>query len=183
MKKLFLVMLCLSMLAIMPGMAAADYTLSSAGTYWASPKPGDPSLAPYTGGVPTGFAFTSFDTYFSDTATFKGTGTIGYGGSFNLTDGWSGVILSDTKSRAMGGLTSTLKWDYSFAGTLKWPLVFDINYFNGSDFVGHEHYSISGQTYTGGFDKNQVVPLPPSILLLGSGLLGLVGLGWRKKAK
>ncbi|MFA5112092.1 MAG: hypothetical protein WC443_11840 [Desulfobaccales bacterium] len=25
------------------------------------------------------------------------------------------------------------------------------------------------------------VPLPPSVLLLGSGLLGLVGLGWRKR--
>lgn len=34
---------------------------------------------------------------------------------------------------------------------------------------------------TGGFDTG--VPLPPSALLLGSGLLGLIGLGWRRKSK
>jgi hypothetical protein len=30
-------------------------------------------------------------------------------------------------------------------------------------------------------DNVQVVPIPPSALLLGSGLLGLVGLGWRRR--
>jgi hypothetical protein len=33
--------------------------------------------------------------------------------------------------------------------------------------------------FTNGFDVG--VPLPPSALLLGSGLLGLVGLGWRRR--
>jgi len=30
-------------------------------------------------------------------------------------------------------------------------------------------------------DNINVVPLPPTALLLGSGLLGLVGLGWRRR--
>jgi hypothetical protein len=29
--------------------------------------------------------------------------------------------------------------------------------------------------------KVSTVPIPPTVLLLGSGLLGLVGLGWRRR--
>ncbi len=63
-------------------------------------------------------------------------------------------------------------------------------------FVGSGRYSPAGtggtfptiidggaadQFYAGTFDPGSSVPLPPTALLLGSGLLGLVGLGWRKK--
>jgi hypothetical protein len=38
----------------------------------------------------------------------------------------------------------------------------------------------ANDTFEGG-GRYDVVPLPPSALLLGSGLLGLVGLGWRRR--
>jgi len=54
----------------------------------------------------------------------------------------------------------------------------DTAYFNGIYTVtGYGQNSVN-YTLTGTLST---VPLPPSMLLLGSGLLGLVGLGWRRR--
>jgi hypothetical protein len=68
---------------------------------------------------------------------------------------------------------------------------YGLSFFNGLDINGNLNISFnaSGQTPPNAFSSTQVlsgdvvnmVPIPPSALLLGSGLLGLVGLGWRRK--
>jgi len=56
----------------------------------------------------------------------------------------------------------------------------DTSYFNGTYTVtGYGDHSVN-YTLTGTFDT---VPLPSTVLLLGSGLMGLVGLRYRRKLK
>jgi hypothetical protein len=175
MKKLILSIVFAGVMVMTPVIGLANYTLlSGAGTYWKAPVTGDPSLPPYTGGVPVSFNFDSFDTYSLDSSVFTGAGTINFGGS----SGWVGVVLSDHITTASGNSTSSITWDYLFAGiSPTYPMVFDINYFFIGNFVGHEQYSINGYSgpYVGGFDltKYDPVPLPPSLILLASGLLSL----------
>jgi hypothetical protein len=163
----------------LPGIAMADFTLSSIGTYWSDP-----------GGS---ILFDRFETYYSGAATFSGAAvndsaaTIGYRGSFSSA-GWTGEKISDTVSRAFGPAVTTLNWDYNFSGGFaSLPQRFDINYFKGDTFIGHEGYSITAyQTYQGGFDKTLYapvalmaaaapVPIPAAGWLLGAGLICLVG--------
>jgi hypothetical protein len=181
MKKLVRVFTLLVLAAgiCLPGIAMADYTLSSTGTYWADPG--------------NGVVFDRFDTYFTDTSTFSAANingnaaTIGYLGSF-VSDGWKGTRISDTVSRATGPATTTLIWDYNFSGSFPgFPQRFDVNYFKDSKFVGHEGYAITAyQKYQGGFDMVQYgsdmmqssvaqTPIPAAGWLLGTGLIGLIG--------
>jgi hypothetical protein len=165
-----IVLLSLGAVICLPGMAIANFTMSgSTGLYWAEPGP---------------ISFDRFDTYLSGTATFSdattggSVATIGYSGSFSG-DGWSGIKISDTFSRATGPTVTTLHWDYEFNGSsLGFPQRFDINYYNHGSFVGHEGYSITGyQAFQGGFDKTPYapVPIPATGWLLGIGLIGLAG--------
>lgn len=66
-----------------------------------------------------------------------------------------------------------------------WSLTTLLPSMSSGDFVWNyaEFYTSTGERL--GLDVTGVnpsaVPIPPSALLLGSGLLGLVGLGWRRK--
>jgi hypothetical protein len=63
-------------------------------------------------------------------------------------------------------------WDNGFVGIerLSGFQKLDISYASGTDF----NPGVDNLTF-------QSVPLPPSVLLMGTGLLGLVGLGWRRR--
>jgi hypothetical protein len=59
-----------------------------------------------------------------------------------------------------------------------------LKFVNGFDAASHiwTPVVLNGNNVTGFAAENASgVPLPPSALLLGSGLLGLVGFGWRRK--
>ena len=80
--------------------------------------------------------------------------------------------------------------DVSWAAATQGPVVFDVtgtgfttdaNLFNGTFFCDTMGSISSGGTNTGFVDTATAVPIPPSALLFGSGLLGLVGIGWRKR--
>ena len=48
---------------------------------------------------------------------------------------------------------------------------------------GWAYEDVAGATILAGQTTGGVVPLPPSILLLGSGLMGLGLFGWRRRSR
>lgn len=113
--------------------------------------------------------------------TFESPGLFDYGGQFN---GWTGQMINPTL--AIGATTSpdsTVGFDMAFA-TRGQPFTLNINYLLGNQLVVHERYTVTGyQSYTNYVADNQQyhTPIPASVLLLGTGLLGLTLLGLRKK--
>jgi len=66
-----------------------------------------------------------------------------------------------------GGLNNSVEVDlFGLLGTGQWSFLW-------------ASATCANDTFSSGFDRG--VPLPPSALLMGSGLLGLLGLGWRRR--
>jgi len=144
----------------------------------------------YIGLYPDGYggseSITRIDNFITaGTATFESPGMFNYPyGGFDFT-GWTPTFVNSTYCYATSAGDNTIAWDYAFAtvGAIR----LDLNYYDSTGFVVHEIMEFSNTGY-GNFvkdtwDTHQYVPLPPSAILLGSGLLGLVGLRglrWRK---
>lgn len=149
--------------------AALPYTYTFTGTYgyynlYPGPDPID-----------------SIEVFISEgPVTFEGPGLINYGNKFA---GWIGQTLTPTY--AIGSTTSPdsiVGFDMAYA-TKGEPFTLDINYFLGQQFLLHERYTVTGyQSYTNYAADNQQyhTPIPASIFLLGTALLGLGLLGWRR---
>jgi hypothetical protein len=171
-----LMFLALGVVICLPGVAAADYTFSSiTGYFW------EQSIS--------GLAFDRIDTTITGPNLFSAVvdaagnaATIDHGNNVFITAGWKGFYVSDTESRASGPAVVNLQWDWNFAGNIPnpaLPMTLRIDYYSNNVLEGYELYTMgSGGSYSGDYHHT---PLPPTMLLLGSGLLGLLGL--RRKLK
>jgi hypothetical protein len=174
--------LALGVLICMPGMANASWTSVNQGWYDNYPEGNNP---------PVPVDQLDF-TIVSGSATFDTTPLASYGSpGFS---GWTVTSYSPTYVVVTNPSAPTsATWEYIFSGSspvANYNLVW-YGYYHGqfqvseNDIVGNGgvDFGPSGDgmydyTYTPPPDP---VPLPPSVLLLGTGILGLVVLGWGRK--
>lgn len=113
--------------------------------------------------------------------------------------GWSGSLINNNYAIGSGPATTSLTWNINFSGSQSSPLGFDFLAWEGGVFgtlkeAAKATWSGSGWSFAlfttdGTIGSNSVaydrcpppVPEPATMLLLGSGLLGLVGFGRRFK--
>jgi hypothetical protein len=174
-----LMLLALAAIICMPVLAMADYTMSSSFGYnWTDPGLGNGQPDP-------NFKYDQFNT--SLTAGSVAFSSALYGTNYatiSLTDAmWAGSFTDATHSTAFGGPEKgigQMQWDYNFAGDPPpGPYTIKIDYFDKGVLLGYELYNINGHSYEGSYHP---IPLPPSALLMATGLLGLVGLRRFKKS-
>jgi hypothetical protein len=93
----------------------------------------------------------------------------------------SGTFTFDAADFALNNGTSNLTITGYASGTpvVTWSFGEDFKVFEGISLTQLAFSSDSGFTMDNFVDA--LIPLPPSALLLGTGLLGLVGLGWRRR--
>jgi hypothetical protein len=177
MKKVMGLFLVLGMLFV-PSAAMADWLFYPTAGF-GSPGWQDP------GGVKYDSFLTVFDggNAFSSAAIGTDHATV----SFTV-GGWSGAYINPNVSLASGlevgpgGGNGAMQWNYNLSGSGPvYPLVFDIYYYDNCNFQLHEHDLITGHGQVEWYTDFQPIPLPPAIFLFGSGLLGLAGIGLRKK--
>jgi hypothetical protein len=167
-----LMVLALAMVICMPGVASADWSFYPTAGF-GSPGWQDP------GGV----KYDAFTTYIASGNTFSNAPIGTDSATFSFTvGGWSGSYVNANTSTAsgveVGPGSPAMQWNYNLSGAGPvYPMTFDIDYYDNGVFQLHEHDVIGSNGtlsvyYT---DNNEFVPLPPTLLLLGSGLLGLAG--------
>ena len=102
-----------------------------------------------------------------------------------VTAGSSGLGVFNISGSTTGSNSDDVIFTlYAASGT--WSTAASVLAFNSAGFDAAANFT--DQSYgqycgkTGWVGEGSPVPIPPSALLLGSGLLGLVGFGWRKRS-
>jgi hypothetical protein len=161
------------------GAVAADLTLYSKGNMWMvrldSSGAGELFLNPKY--------YTSYGLFQAVTNTYGGNtyGSLIYGAYYNSNN--AHIIPVWATSGLVSGTTVPVSWiapGYGGNSTSYYEVTIDLSAISGlnpSDF----QFLYSTATCANGLLTN--VPLPPSALLLGSGLLGLLGLRWKWSLK
>ena len=181
MKKNFLkftVMLALAAAICLPGMASADYVQS-----WVE-----------NGKYGTSASYQTWDT--AEAFLLSPGNWIGTGLTITSPTGWTATLINPTYARATGGLfDSSTQGNFYFTtratDLTAVPFSFDWVLSNHSDIVGVQRsiytpgggWSYADVTGNPPTENRSPVPLPPAMLLLGSGLVGLLLLRRRKSAK
>jgi hypothetical protein len=168
----FSVMLALAAVISLPGMARADYIQS-----WVE-------NGIYQGATQT---WDKMEIFLISPGNWTGTGLSGFSAT-----GWSSELINSKYALATGSLynpTVSGNFYYTTSSTDRTnPYTWDMFLWNGDTIVGVQRsiYTPSGGWVYADLTANPPsenrahAPLPPSVLLLGSGLLGLVLLCRRK---
>jgi hypothetical protein len=173
-----ILMLALGMLVCLPGMASADLIST-----------GDPMEI---GSWAQRFQENGVGTY--DTMEFfivSGATDFEAPGANNFSSsGWTGTVINPDYARATGSDKTDMQFDVRWTSAQSVPFRMDFLAWDGSILkeAVHADWSGGGWSFTG-FALTQDyqdanfsrVPLPPTALLMGVGLLGMVGLGWRRR--
>jgi hypothetical protein len=98
--------------------------------------------------------------------------------------GWEADLVNPHYSLATGPGAGYLSWTFNFAGAASTPVTLDWLAYSGGALVGQARVAFTGSSfsYTNNtvlnandpiYDRAATVPVPPSVLLFGSALLGL----------
>jgi hypothetical protein len=184
----FTVLLALAAIISLPGMASADYVLSWYENGWY----GDPA---------TQKTWNKAEAFLLSPGAWTETG-------LTITSGtnWTETLINPTYAMATGDLFNSITQGFFYFTTSSTdltstaPIVFDWILSNGTTVVGFDRltwtpvagggWTFSGSeipagqyTYQSSQENRSPVPLPPSMLLLASGLVGLCLLRGRKLSR
>jgi hypothetical protein len=99
--------------------------------------------------------------------------------------GWHATLVNPQYSLATGPGAGSLYWTFNFAGPADESVTLDWLAYSGGNLLGDVRVTFTGPGGSFTYDTSPVsnpasyydrAPLPATILLLGTGLLGLIGL-------